>query len=85
MDNLKVIKYGTSWCNPCKLQEKEFENNSLKVPVEYIDVDNLEYDAIDKLKIKTVPVIILYKEKEEINRWVGFTKSEVINEYINNL
>ena len=82
----RVIKYGASWCSQCKIQDKEFEKNPLKCPLHKVDVDDLEEREIESLKLQSIPVTILWEEEddvwEEINRWVGFVKSEEINNLI---
>lgn len=82
----RVIKYGASWCSQCKTQDKEFEKNPLKCPLHKVDVDDLEEREIESLKLQSIPVTILWEEEddvwEEIKRWVGFVKSEDINNLI---
>ena len=82
----RVIKYGASCCSQCKIQDKEFEKNPLKCPLHKVDVDDLEEREIESLKLQSIPVTILWEEEddvwEEINRWVGFVKSEEINNLI---
>lgn len=86
----KVIKYGASWCQQCKMQDNEFEKNPLKCPLYKVDVDELEDKEIESLNLKSIPVTILwiYEDKTslwtEIHRWIGFVKAEEINKIIDN-
>lgn len=86
----RVIKYGASWCQQCKLQDKEFEKNPLKCPLHKVDVDELEEREIENLNLKSIPVTILWMYEDaaalwiEIHRWVGFVKTEEINKIIDN-
>lgn len=86
----RIIKYGASWCQQCKLQDKEFERNPLKCPLYKVDIDELEEKEIESLNLKSIPVTILwiYEDKAalwtEIYRWVGFVKTEEINKIIDN-
>ena len=82
----KIVKYGASWCGPCRRQDKEFEDNPPKYDLEVVDVDTLEDDELESLNIKNVPTIILYDiddggNKTVIEKWYGFTKTEEINKY----
>lgn len=80
---MKVIKFGTSTCGPCRLQHKEFEDNPLNVPLEEVDMDKPNEKDYSKFTIRGVPTIVLLSDDDvELNRWTGFTKSEVINSYI---
>lgn len=86
----RVIKYGASWCQQCKVQDKEFERNPLKCPLHKVDVDELEEKEIESLNLKSIPVTILWIYEDEaalwteIHRWVGFVKTEEINKIIDN-
>ena len=83
----KVIKYGASWCQQCKIQDIEFEKNSLKCSLYKVDIDELEEKKIESLNIKSIPVTILYNKDKadlwtEMHRWIGFVKTEEINKII---
>lgn len=82
---MKLIKFGADWCNPCKIQNKEFEENPPKIELQIIDVDKSDEDLVSKYNIKNIPVTILIDNDKEIHRWNGFTKSYQINDYIDNL
>lgn len=87
----RVIKYGASWCQQCKMQDKEFEKNPLKCPLHHVDVDELEEKEIEGLNLKSIPVTILWIYEDEaalwteVHRWVGLVKSEEVNKLINGL
>lgn len=86
--NYKVVKYGASWCNQCKMQDKEFEKNILKCPLYHVNIDELEEEEIENLNLKSIPVTILYMCKDyssvwtELHRWIGFVKTDTINKII---
>lgn len=85
---LELRKYGASWCAPCKQQDKEFEKGALPCPCVIYDIDEMEDEELEKLKIQSVPVTILYEIPEdsedivELHRWVGFTKAATIYGYV---
>lgn len=85
--NYKLKVISTEHCSQCKLQHKEFNKNIPSVPIEYIDGDELSDEEIETLKIKSIPVTILYKENKdtwkEIARWVSYVKTEAIEKYLN--
>ena len=37
---MKLLQFKAVWCNPCKMQTKEFEENPLDIELQPIDVDN---------------------------------------------
>lgn len=77
-----IKKYGATWCSHCRAQEKEFIVNPPKCPVESFDVDEMEDDELDILKVRSLPLVILFKDETEIKRWVGHVSSNEINELI---
>lgn len=85
----KIIQYGANFCSQCKLQKKEYTTNPLKEMFEYLDVEDIPMEETKLLNIHTIPVTILYSTSEnpfkEIKRWVGYTKSEEINNFIKTL
>ena len=82
----RVIKYGAKWCSQCRQQEKEFEKNPLNAAYHSIDVDDLSDKEIEDLKIKSIPVTIIWNDDngacQELKRWVGFVKSEEVNKWL---
>lgn len=89
---LRVIKYGAEWCHQCKQQDKEFKKNPLKEGVELVtvDVEDLPDEEVEKLNIKSIPVIMLQKlndseEWETIQSWNSLVKVSEINNLIESL
>ena len=83
---MKLLQFKASWCNPCKQQTKEFEENPVDVELVPIDVDEDDKDLATKYSIRSIPTMILLSDNEEIlNRWTGVTKSSIINEFITEL
>ena len=83
---MKLLQFKAVWCNPCKMQTKEFEENPVDVEVEAIDVDNDDDDLATKHNIRSIPTMVLVGDNDEvINRWTGVTKSSTINEFIKGL
>lgn len=80
---MKLLKFGAEWCGSCRLQAREFNENPVNVEVQSIDVDDDTEDLSSKYKVLSIPVLALVNDKGElIHKWIGFTKSEVINKYI---
>ena len=82
---MKLLQFKASWCNPCKLQTKEFEENPLDIELQPIDVDEDNEDLTTKYKVMSIPTMILLDKDTIVNKWVGFTKSSTINEFIKGL
>lgn len=82
---MKLLQFKASWCNPCKQQTKEFEENPLDIELQPIDVDEDNEDLATKYKVMSIPTMILVDKDQILNKWVGFTKSEIINKYFSEL
>ena len=87
-NNFVVVKFGATWCSPCKTMEpiiesiaSQLENN---VKVMSIDVED-EPDLATKYKIRNIPTILYFKGGELKDKSVGaISETELINR-INNL
>lgn len=80
---MKLLQFKAEWCNPCKLQTKEFESNKLNVELNAINVDDDPDDLTNQYKVRSIPTMVLINDNgEEINRWSNFTKVSTINEFI---
>lgn len=80
---MKVIKYGSSWCGPCRLASKVLEQSG--IPFEEIDVDS-NPDAIKGKNIRSIPYIEFLNDNNEVlhTHIGGLTASElnnIINQY----
>lgn len=87
-NNFVVVKFGATWCSPCKTMEPIIEGvaNQLKnkAKVMSIDVED-EPDLATKYKIRNVPTILYFKNGELKDKSVGaMAESDLINR-INNL
>lgn len=83
---MKLLQFKASWCGPCKMQTKEFEENPVDTELVPIDVDEDEEDLATKYNVRAVPTMVLVGDNDEVlNKWVGITKSSTINEFIKGL
>jgi thiol-disulfide isomerase/thioredoxin len=82
---MTILKFGTSHCPQCKMQERELLKLDDNIAREFIDAEEQE-NLTEAFKVGTVPTtIVLNDSSEEILRYTGFTKAERIQEDINNL
>lgn len=83
---MKLLQFKASWCGPCKMQTKEFEENPVDTELVPIDVDEDKEDLATKYNVRAVPTMVLVGDNDEVlNKWVGITKSGTINEFIKGL
>lgn len=83
---MKLLQFKASWCGPCKMQTKEFEENPVDTELVPIDVDEDKGDLATKYNVRAVPTMVLVGDNDEVlNKWVGITKFSTINEFIKGL
>ncbi len=83
---LAVVKIGSSWCGPCRMIENILHNLTTEetegVLLGEVDVDDEWFEDVEgMLNIRGIPVIIAYKDGEEVERIVGATTKDKLLEF----
>ena len=75
-----LVKFGASWCAPCKMMGKTLASILPEFPeINYQDIDVDDYPDLSKeYKIKSVPTVILFKDGKEDQRIVGNVKADAL-------
>tara|TARA_Y100001937_G_scaffold118669_1_gene173346 strand:+ start:7446 stop:7709 length:264 start_codon:yes stop_codon:yes gene_type:complete len=79
---ITVKKFYAEWCGPCKVLTPVIENVQTKfqgVSFESVDIDS-QFEIAQKYYVRSVPTVIVEKNGEEVQRFVG-VQSELA--YIN--
>jgi len=84
-DKLVLVEFGASWCGPCKKQLPILESLASElsdtVKVVKVDID----DAPEKsshYRVMSVPVIMLFKNKQVVFSKVGLTSKDDLKKII---
>lgn len=75
MADFSVLKFGATWCAPCKVLNPKLDSLMAKFPdIEFykLDVDSDKAER-EQYKIASVPTVILLKDGVEVNRLSGVT------------
>ena len=83
-----LVDFYTTWCSPCRklapVLDKLAEELVGKVVVAKVDVGET-MSVAQKYNIGAVPTLIIFKNGEEIKRFVGAEKMEVLKAHLNAL
>ena len=70
---ISVKKFYAEWCGPCKVLTPVMENVQTKfqgVSFESVDIDS-QFEVAQKYYVRSVPTVIVEKNGEEVQRFVG--------------
>ena len=83
-DKKVLVDFNADWCGPCKmlkpvLEEMANENNNVKIVSVNVDLeDTLAYTY----QVASIPCLVVFESGKEINRKVGFTPREELEEML---
>jgi thiol-disulfide isomerase/thioredoxin len=82
----KIVKYRGDNCNPCKVLApifEDFKQNNTREDIEFHEVNIAEDEAsVERLKIRSIPTIIIFKGDEELDRTSGILMPRQLGERI---
>ncbi len=85
---LTLMDFNAPWCAPCRTQEPILERLSIqyegKAVVSEMNVDENQEIAIS-LGIQSIPTMIIFKNKKEIQRFVGVQSENTLSDAMDRL
>lgn len=82
---IKLIKFGASYCAPCRAMMPILEELKNKIEIEDIDVDKVDPIVLTNYKIRNIPVLVLLKDDKEVWRHVGSISKSDLEKEIENI
>lgn len=82
--SLKVLKFGATWCPPCKMLAPVFKKISQDysdVDFDVVDVDD-DSDTASKYSVSSVPTMVFEVDGQEVDRLVGLVKEQVLRDKV---
>ena len=82
---IKVIKFSSTWCGPCKALSPVFNEVRSQMPdvsFQEIDVDQ-NSDLAIKYNVRGVPTIVIEKDNQEVTRKSGIMMNAALTQLIN--
>lgn len=76
-----ILKFGASWCGPCKMMEPVLRSVSEETNTIVVNVDIDEYPELaTEYCVVSLPTMFIYKDKELISTLTGARpKDSIIN------
>lgn len=78
----KILKFQASWCGPCKMLSKTFDQVQTEIDVEEVDIE-VNQDLTTEYRIRGVPTVVLLDDDVEVKRFVGVKSKEEIESWLN--
>lgn len=87
-EGVSLMDFNAPWCGPCRSQEPILESISGRLSgsasVSAINVDE-NRDIATKFGIQSIPTIILFKDSNEMDRFVGLQSEDTLLTAMKNL
>ncbi len=78
---VKITKYYTDWCGPCKMIERELE----KLETQGVEIERINVGETPVEGIMGVPTLIFTKDGVETHRTSGFKSYNELKEMVEGL
>lgn len=82
-NDVTIVDFFAEWCGPCKMISAELEKME-NIKIIKVNVDDHE-ELAQTHGVMSIPTVEIYKNKEMVERFIGFKTKEEIEEIIMNL
>lgn len=85
-EGITLVDFYATWCGPCKMMHPvidKIEEQYKNIKVIKIDVDSHE-DLAHEYGVMSIPTLYLMKDGKPVEKNIGFTQQEKIEDWIKN-
>ncbi|MDD2798355.1 MAG: thioredoxin [Bacteroidales bacterium] len=86
-NRIVLVDFWAEWCAPCRMMAPVLNEIAAELPADrFVGKLNVEeYQSLSqKFKVRGIPTMILLKDGEEVNRFVGVKSKDFLLKEINN-
>jgi thioredoxin 1 len=84
-EGVALVDFNAPWCGPCRAQEPIIRELSIqfngKVTIAEMNIDENQQIAVN-LGIKSIPTLTLFKNGQEVQRFVGLQATKTLADAI---
>ncbi|MBT8411125.1 MAG: thioredoxin TrxC [Octadecabacter sp.] len=80
-----IVDYWAPWCGPCRMMAPEFAKAAaaLRLNARFAKIDTEQFPAVSqRLQIRGIPLLILYKNSREVGRLSGARPASDIEGFV---
>lgn len=81
-DGVYLVDFYADWCGPCKMLGSVLE--SMNINIIKVNTDKFP-ELATKFGVMSIPTVVIYKDKEEKTKFIGFRSKEDIEDIIKSL
>lgn len=77
-NGITAVKFGAEWCGPCRVVNTQLDKMKEEFDtISFVSVDVDDNPELAKeYKISSLPTVILFRDGEVVDKFVGAVKSE---------